>query len=670
MIQLRADTKGLATGLAQAAAAVQRVRLARCRVCDRVHPYRKTRSRRLATLPVCACGARALRLETVANSRPRPARTVARRPRRPLAAASRALLFALAAIGTLAAVLLVLPGCAGGNPPELLVFSADWCQPCQQMEPLVDRLESRRLVTVRRVNVDRDAGLAARWDVQAVPCFVLVAGGAEVARLVGATSYTQLEELCRRGILRARPEAGPSPPRPPNGPPPAIVRVIGHEPDGPALGTGAIIALDAQRALVATAAHNLRHARSIVVVVAGRALPARLLAKDDLWDWAFLAAAGEMPPTLKPLMIADADPTLGDTLGVGGLGDPSGLYWGSCGRLAQWVAPARDQPFALAQINARVRQGDSGGPVWNTRGQWLGIISASAAGEPWTVAVTFPYLRQPVARVLTLWRAEREASLDAAGEADVPTDPAVERRSTPDEPVEPPLPLPHPLPPQPAASPPAPDAAPGDPGGVVDVPGAVPAPSTPYAPDATAGGPGGPDATPGAGALRPGALAGGVEGGLQLDGLARAAGDAALARVLPWALAALGLGTLTPAGFAAIYALRLLIRWRRWRRLPGQTQPTEGTAPAVAGDNFCRVARDTTEARQLLQLSQLEGRDPLSDALVGRLCYDELDRAIEADPSGPEAEYARKIRRTLEDRLHAIAPLAVYPDDFTNTTPV
>ena len=70
------------------------------------------------------------------------------------------------------------------------------------------------------------------------------------------------------------------------------------------------------------------------------------------------------------------------------------------------------------------------------------------------------------------------------------------------------------------------------------------------------------------------------------------------------------------------------------------------------------IERDLTEAQQLLQLSQLEGRDPLQDAVVGRLAIDRLDALAdsEQESEAERAAWAHELRTELKERFNEIAP--------------
>ena len=96
--------------------------------------------------------------------------------------------------------LLLLSSVLGASECVLLDFTADWCGPCRMMESTVARLEAEG-TPVRKINIDHQPGLASQYQVTAVPCFVLLVNGHEVDREVGATSYEQLKQM----VVQAKP---------------------------------------------------------------------------------------------------------------------------------------------------------------------------------------------------------------------------------------------------------------------------------------------------------------------------------------------------------------------------------------------------------------------------------------------------------------------------------
>jgi len=90
----------------------------------------------------------------------------------------------------------------GVGQTELLDFTAPWCGPCQQMQPIVDGLASQGL-PVRKVNYDQERALVTRYNVTAIPCFVMLVDGKEVDRVVGGTTRARLEEMLKKASARA-----------------------------------------------------------------------------------------------------------------------------------------------------------------------------------------------------------------------------------------------------------------------------------------------------------------------------------------------------------------------------------------------------------------------------------------------------------------------------------
>jgi thioredoxin 2 len=65
---------------------------------------------------------------------------------------------------------------------------APWCGPCRTISPLVEQAASDlagRLKVVK-VNVDTAPGVSRRYGVQGIPTLLLLRGGREVGRQVGA----------------------------------------------------------------------------------------------------------------------------------------------------------------------------------------------------------------------------------------------------------------------------------------------------------------------------------------------------------------------------------------------------------------------------------------------------------------------------------------------------
>ena len=74
-------------------------------------------------------------------------------------------------------------------------FYADWCGPCQMLEPIVETIAAETEATVVKVDVDANQQLAAEYGVRGVPTLVLFADGEPAERLVGMQDEAQLRSV-------------------------------------------------------------------------------------------------------------------------------------------------------------------------------------------------------------------------------------------------------------------------------------------------------------------------------------------------------------------------------------------------------------------------------------------------------------------------------------------
>jgi thioredoxin 1 len=75
-------------------------------------------------------------------------------------------------------------------------FWAEWCGPCKAIAPVLEDLarESAGRVTLAKVNVDENHGLAGRYGIRSIPTILFVKGGKVVDQVIGAVPKTKLKE--------------------------------------------------------------------------------------------------------------------------------------------------------------------------------------------------------------------------------------------------------------------------------------------------------------------------------------------------------------------------------------------------------------------------------------------------------------------------------------------
>ena len=81
--------------------------------------------------------------------------------------------------------------------PVLVDLYADWCQPCKQIEPILQQLstELQGKIKFTRVNVDHSPMVARAFRVQSIPMLVLLQAGKPVDQLMGAVDKRAIMQM-------------------------------------------------------------------------------------------------------------------------------------------------------------------------------------------------------------------------------------------------------------------------------------------------------------------------------------------------------------------------------------------------------------------------------------------------------------------------------------------
>lgn len=124
-----------------------------------------------------------------------------------------------------------------------------------------------------------------------------------------------------------------------------------------------------------------------------------------------------------------------------------------------------------------------------------------------------------------------------------------------------------------------------------------------------------------------------------------------------------GLGPI--AGAALTYGIPYFWRRRKRRKAkkevetPVPAEPFHVEVPAQK-DRPRMPPRDTRELHSVVQLGQLEGRDPILDSFIGIASSDEIETTLADPETTPEIrEYCSSLRQRIRDRVNQVAPISI-----------
>lgn len=82
-----------------------------------------------------------------------------------------------------------------GSEPSIIMFSANWCKPCQTVTPILEDLERENNFSLYKVDTDEEYELSKFFNIRSIPTILFVPIKGEPVAHTGAYPKNELKKL-------------------------------------------------------------------------------------------------------------------------------------------------------------------------------------------------------------------------------------------------------------------------------------------------------------------------------------------------------------------------------------------------------------------------------------------------------------------------------------------